>query len=333
MNRKRIILVSLCFALSLCLITFGICSFYFARKSSELKNDVVGLCNNIKTQNNLLHCKKINIVTNGREISEKNISINIFRHQTMMHPAFGKRTFFKNVNPSSEDNLNTRVKNVMTVCNHKAFVLGNVFLSDIFLTNKGYMLSSSFPISQSGKEWIINLTCNVNDTYKKILQIKKFGIWGSTSILAMYLLTISIILMLQRKQSVNIVEDAAKENILESYNDKEMFKRRRAKRLKADILLLEYKQGGVFGFFRTWRRKPIDDISNTGVGIFSKTELKKGKAVTVKIRIPGTRNEFITKAGIVYSRKLPKKNYFRVGVKFRGKTFSNKALGKLLITG
>ena len=123
------------------------------------------------------------------------------------------------------------------------------------------------------------------------------------------------------------------ENIIESYDDREMFKRRRAKRLKADILLLEYKCGGIFGFFRTWQRTPVDDVSNTGAGIFIKEEFKKGKTLAVKIKIPGTRNEFITKAGIVYSRKLPKKNYFRVGVKFRGKTFSNKTLGKLLITG
>lgn len=327
MNRKRIILVSLCFALSLCLITFGICSFYFARKSSELKNDVVGLCNNIEIQGDI---SAYNIPKNSKDIAEENISINVFKSRTMMHMVFGKRVFFENANPISKDNLNTTVKNVMAVCNHKAFSSRKIFLSDIFLTDKGYMLSSSFPISQSGKEWIVNLTCNINDTYERILQIKKFGTWGSASMLAMYLVAISIILLLQRKQSVNIVEDAAKENILEYYNDREMFKRRRAKRLKADIILLEYKQGGIFGFFRTWQRTPIDDVSNTGIGIFSKTEFKKGKTITVKIKIPGTGNEFITKAGIVYSRKLPKKNYFRVGVKFFGKTFSYKTLGRLI---
>ena len=73
-------------------------------------------------------------------------------------------------------------------------------------------------------------------------------------------------------------------------------------------------------------------MSNTGAGIFSREEFKKGKAITLKIKIPGTRSEFITKAGIVYSRKLPKNNHFRVGVKFFGKTFSNKTIERLLIT-
>ena len=125
---------------------------------------------------------------------------------------------------------------------------------------------------------------------------------------------------------------ALDENVIDHYNDREMFKRRRAKRLKADILLLEYKCGGIFGFFRTWQRVPIDDVSNTGAGIFSKTEFKKGRSITMKIKIPGTKSEFTTKAGIVYSRKLPKKNYFRVGIKFLGKTFSYKTLERLLIT-
>lgn len=330
MNRKRIILISLCFVLALCLITFSICSFYFSRKSGELKNDVVGLCNSVRTQDNLLNSKKIVLCKSSKKIAEENISINIFRHLIMRHPAFGKRVFFKNVNPISEDNLDTRIKNVIVVCNHKAFALGNIFLSDIFLTNQGYMLSSSFSINQSGKDWIINLTCNVNNTYKKILQIKKFGIWGSASMLAIYLVAISIILLLQRQRPVSIVEDVDRENIVELYDDREMFKRRMAKRLKADILLLEYKYGGIFGFFRAWQRTPIDDISNTGAGIFSKMELKKGKTIAIRMKISGTGNEFITKAGIVYSRKLPKKNYFRVGIKFFGKTFSYKTMEHLI---
>lgn len=330
MNRKRIILVSLCVALSLCLITFGICSFYFARKSKELKSGMVTLCTEVKTQSSVLTHSNAGIFNSSKNIIGKDISINIFRRRTMIHPGFGKRAFFKNVNPSSGDDLSTTIKNMIAICNHRASSSGNLFLSDIFLTDKGYMLSSSFPISQSGKEWIINLTCNVNDTYKKILQIKKFGIWGSASMLAMYLLTISIILLIQRQRSGNIVETVAKENIIDPYNDREMFKRRRAKRLKADILLLEYKYGGIFGFFRTWQRVPIDDVSNTGAGIFSREEFKKGKTITVKIKIPGTGNEFVAKAGIVYSRKLSKKNYFRVGIKFFGRTFSYKTLERLI---
>ncbi|MCK4401771.1 PilZ domain-containing protein [bacterium] len=333
MNNKKVITVSLCFVLSLCLITFGICNFYSARKSKELKSGMVNLCAEVKTKRDVLTSNNTGILSSNKNIIGKDISINIFKRKTIVHPAFGKRIFFKNANPIGGDNLDTKVGSMITACNHKAFSSKNIFLSDIFLTNQGYMLSSSFPISQSGKEWIINLTCNVNDTYKKILQIKKFGVWGSASMLAMCLVAVSIILLFQRPQTVKTVEDVAKENIIDPYNDREMFKRRRTKRLKADILLLEYKYGGVLGFFRTWQRIQINDVSNTGVGIFSREEFKKGKTITLKIKIPGTGNEFITKAGIVYSRKLQKKNYFRVGVKFFGKTFSNKTMERLLITG
>jgi len=330
MNNKRII-IPLCFVLCLCLIAFGICSFYFAEKSKELKSEIIALCAEVETQSDVLISNNSGILSSSKDIMKEDILINIFKCKTIVHSRFGKKVFFENISQTSRDNVDSRVRSAMTVCNRKAFSSGSIFLSDIFLTNKGYMLSSSFPINQSGKEWIINLTCNVNETYKKILQIKKFGIWGSTSMLAMYLLTISIILLIQRQRSGNIVENAAKENIIEHYNDREMFKRRRAKRLEADILLLEYKCGGIFGFFRTWQKTPINDISNTGAGIFSKVELKKGKTIAIRMKIPGTGNEFIAKAGIVYSRKLPKKNYFRVGIKFFGRTFSYKALEKLLI--
>jgi len=319
-NFKKLIVLTagtICICLAIC----GALSLYAKSSIRNKKTEVSALCAELVTEQD-------------RDVQIDNITFNTFDCLPQRNPYY-KRFFpviLKCRDESSYKKINYAFKNIATYCNTIAFTKKSEAWSKIYKINSRDIIGLSMPLEFNGPNvsMIANFIVDISDFMKKIASVKTIGITSIFVILAAYFVVVAFFLLSQKSAlQRSVVLD---ENIIESYDDREMFKRRRAKRLKADILLLEYKCGGILGFFRTWQRTPVDDVSNTGAGIFIKEEFKKGKTLTVKIKIPGTRSEFITKAGIVYSRKLPKKNYFRVGVKFRGKTFSNKTLGKLLIT-
>ena len=318
-NKKLAVLTA--GTICICLAILGVLSLYAKSSIRNKKTEVSALCAELVTGQD-------------RDVQTDNITFNTFDCLPQKNPYY-KRIFpviLKCRDENNYKNVNYAFKNIATYCNATAFTKKSEVWSKFYKINSRYIIGLSIPLEFNGQNVskIANFIIDISDLMRKIASVKTMGLISIFVILAAYFVVIFFLLNQRFAVQRSIALD---ENIIDPHDDREMFKRRGAKRLKADILLLEYKCGGVLGFFRTWQRTPIDDVSNTGAGIFIKEEFKKGKTIAVKMKIPGTRNEFITKAGIVYSRKLPKKNYFRVGIKFFGKTFSNKTLGKLLITG
>ena len=314
-------------ALLVCLVIILSMGLYRNIKLREIRHNLDKICDRI-TEEKINSYKKIKSELVAK--NNDNYVFNLFECIPNRNPIIPYPVIFKCNDENKYKNLNSKIKYISLRSNLKSFIFGKTYFSEPTQSNDRYIISVSTPLAYSGTSIVkmVNIIFDISDYMSKINTVKTIGLTSIFVILASYFVVIGFFLLNQKFAVQRSI--ALDENIIESYDDREMFKRRRAKRLKADILLLEYKCGGIFGFFRTWQKTPINDISNTGAGIFSKVELKKGKTIAIRMKIPGTGNEFITKAGIMYSRKLPKKNYFRVGIKFFGRTFSCKTLERLI---